>query len=64
MAVAHLLEELGDMGSRILARYGLYCLSCEKAPMESLEEAALAHGLSEIQKNRLLEELSAHLSRL
>ena len=64
MAVAHLLEELGDMGSRILARYGLYCLSCEKAPMESLEEAALAHGLSEIQKNRLLGELSAHLSRL
>ncbi len=40
----------------ILQRYGMHCLGCALAHMETLEEAVNAHG-AELEK--LLEELNA-----
>lgn len=55
-----ILENLGEVGSKILARYGLYCLSCSKLPMESLQNAIQAHGISTVRSQRLLKELNIH----
>ncbi|SHK52180.1 DUF1858 domain-containing protein [Paramaledivibacter caminithermalis] len=39
----------------ILMRYGMGCLGCPSAQMESLEQAAMVHG---IDLEKLLEELN------
>lgn len=42
----------------IMIKYGLYCVSCPIAGMETLEQGARAHGLdSEIIK-RMLDEIN------
>jgi hybrid cluster-associated redox disulfide protein len=41
--------------AEILMRYGMGCLGCPSAQMESLEQAAMVHG---IDLEKLLEELN------
>lgn len=41
--------------AEILMRYGMGCLGCPSAQMESLEQAAMVHG---IDLKKLLEELN------
>jgi len=41
--------------AEILMRYGMGCLGCPSAQMESLEQAAMVHG---IDLGKLLEELN------
>lgn len=59
--VAEILERGGEMAQKILARYGLYCLSCNKAYSETLSQACAMHGLEHTQMERLLGELRRHL---
>lgn len=58
--IADVLENLGEQGHKILARYGLYCLSCDKAVMESIELACKKHGIDTLKMNRMVRELQAH----
>ncbi|WP_258864173.1 MULTISPECIES: MBL fold metallo-hydrolase [unclassified Helicobacter] len=63
--VAMVLESLGNEGQKILSRYGLYCLSCNKAPAESLTHACNMHGISNTRAQRMIKELNVHyLSKL
>lgn len=41
--------------AEILMRYGMGCLGCPSAQMESLEQAAMVHG---INLEKLLEDLN------
>lgn len=41
--------------AQILMRFGMGCLGCPSSQMESLEQAAMVHG---IDLNTLLEELN------
>lgn len=59
--VAEILERGGELAQKILARYGLYCLSCNKAYSETLSQACAMHGLELTQMERLLGELKRHL---
>ena len=59
--VAEILEGGGEMAQKILARYGLYCLSCNKSYSETLSQACAMHGIESTQMERLLGELKRHL---
>lgn len=59
--VAQVLESLGEVGSKIFGRYGLYCLSCNKATSESIAQACAMHGIDGAKCKRLLGEINAHL---
>ncbi len=50
------IVEINPDSVEILQRYGMHCLGCALAHMESLEEAVNAHG-AELEK--LLAELNA-----
>lgn len=56
--VSSILENLGIQGHKILARYGLYCLTCNKAPMENIEQACLTHGIDTLRMQRMIKELN------
>ena len=42
----------------VMLNYGLHCVNCPIASMESLEKGAKAHGLSDEQIDRLLKEMN------
>ena len=46
---------MNPKSAEILMRYGMGCLGCPSAQMESLEQAAMVHG---IDLETLLEELN------
>ncbi|WP_432666159.1 DUF1858 domain-containing protein [Wukongibacter baidiensis] len=46
---------INPKSAEILMRYGMGCLGCPSAQMESLEQAAMVHG---IDLEKLLEELN------
>ena len=53
-----LLEQpFNKEADRILRRYGLYCGTCSKISTETIGQAALRHGLAEVQTANLLKEL-------
>jgi CMP-N-acetylneuraminate monooxygenase len=56
-SIAHMLECYGEDADRVLRRYGLYCLGCQHAPSETLEHAAMKHGLTDVLLDRLVAEL-------
>lgn len=56
--VAHILESGGQISQKILERYGLYCLSCNKAYSETLSQACAMHGIERIMMERLVKELN------
>lgn len=58
--LAWVMEHLGDVGHKILARYGLYCLSCDKAPKETLIQATRMHGINDLHLERMIGELNIH----
>ena len=42
----------------ILAGYGLHCIGCHIAVIETIEQGAMAHGLSSVQLNEMISELN------
>lgn len=62
--IADVLEKLGDMGAKIISRYGLYCLDCNKAPMEDIEQACMMHGIDTTRMQRMIKELNIHADNM
>ena len=48
--------QINPNAGEILVQYGMHCLGCPAAQMETLEEACNVHG---IDVNELLEKLNA-----
>jgi len=49
--------------AEVLARYGFHCLGCVLASLETLEEGARAHGLSDEEIDRLVAEINQLLEK-
>lgn len=43
----------------LMGDYGLFCVSCQMAPFETLEEGAQAHGMKDKEIKKMIEELNA-----
>lgn len=56
--LADVVEEYGEMAERILGRYGLYCTGCQNSTAESLAAGSKAHGISDVQIDRMIRELN------
>jgi len=60
MTFREVLEKYPHL-AKIFLKYGLHCIGCPLASMETIKQGCLAHGLSEEQLQKLLEELNAAL---
>lgn len=54
MTMGYIVKEFPET-TEVFQRYGMGCLSCPTAQLESLEKGAMLHGLD---VNSLLEELN------
>ena len=57
MSLAEIIS-LNPKAIEILSKQGFHCFGCQMAQMESLEQGAIAHGLSKKQLDSLLKELN------
>ena len=57
MTFGELIQSFPDVAP-ILAGYGLHCIGCHIAVMETIEQGAMAHGLSSAQLNKMVGELN------
>jgi hybrid cluster-associated redox disulfide protein len=44
--------------AQILLKHGFHCLGCQAANFESLDQGAVAHGLSKEKIKKLIEEIN------
>lgn len=42
----------------ILTKHGMHCIGCQMAMFETLEQGCKAHGMSDKDINRIIEELN------
>lgn len=47
-----------ENSGEIMAKYGLHCVGCMMAKMESLEQGCKAHGLSDDQIEEMVKEIN------
>mgnify|MGYP002562913610 CR=1 FL=1 len=59
MIIGDILDEAPDMGAVLMAA-GMHCLGCPSSQMESLEEAAMVHGLdAQVLEDQINDYLAA-----
>ena len=47
MMLAEIVEKYPQAAEALMTKYGLHCLGCFAAEMETLEQGAAAHGMSD-----------------
>lgn len=57
-SIDKVLENFGVEADRILRRYGLFCVGCQRANQETILQGAKTHGLNDKKLNRLIRELN------
>ena len=62
MTFADALNISGQKGAEIMGNYGLHCIGCHIAATESIAEGCAAHGISEENTDKLVEEINKAIS--
>ena len=57
MSFAEVLQRRPQAGG-IMFKYGLHCVGCHIAAVETIEQGCLAHGMSEEDMEKMLEEIN------
>lgn len=56
--ILDLVEQNPDLIEVLTSEYGFHCVGCLAASMETLEQGALVHGMSEKEIDKLVEDLN------
>ncbi len=58
-----LVERYPELAEILVFKYGLHCVGCGMAQMETLEEGALAHGMKASEIKSMIEYLNKQISK-
>ena len=58
MSMAEVLKANSKAGE-VMMKYGLHCVGCPMTLMETLEQGAKGHGLSDKDIEKMLEEINS-----
>jgi len=56
--ILDLVEQNPDLASILTEEYGFHCVGCMAASMETLEQGALVHGMTDDQIEKMVEVLN------
>ena len=49
--------------AEVMLKYGLHCIGCHVGTFETIEQGALAHGMSEEQLTEMVDEINAEINK-
>ena len=55
--MGRLVADYPEIGSVLMEEYGLHCVGCMAASMETLEQGAKVHGMSDKEIDRMVADL-------
>ena len=55
--IGDLVENYPNLASVLVEKYGFHCIGCMAAGMETLEEGATVHGMTEREIEKLVKNL-------
>lgn len=58
MMIADLVEKFPDMAQVLVEDYGFHCIGCYASGMETLEQGAAVHGMTEEDVKVMIENLN------
>jgi len=58
MIIAEVLEQRPEIADILVEKYELHCVGCPMGRMESLEDGAKAHGMSDKEIEKMVEDLN------
>ena len=61
--ILDLVEQNSDLAEVLTKEYGFHCVGCMAASMETLEQGALVHGMTDDQINKMVEDFNKRLSK-
>lgn len=61
--ILEIMDKYPKIGELLVTKYGLHCIGCGMAQMETIEEGALAHGMSTKEINKMLETINNRISK-
>lgn len=61
--ILDLVEKNPGLAEVLTEDYGFHCVGCMAASMETLEQGALVHGMTEDQIDEMVEKLNEKLSK-
>lgn len=56
--ISDLVDNYPDLGRVLTEDYGFHCIGCMSAGMETLEQGALVHGMSQKKIEKMVEDLN------
>lgn len=63
MLILDILEKHPDLASVLTDDYGFHCVGCMAASMESLEDGAMVHGMSEKEIDKMMIKLNQKIEK-
>ncbi|HPT66237.1 MAG TPA: DUF1858 domain-containing protein [Candidatus Woesebacteria bacterium] len=61
--ISDLVEQNPNLVEVLTEEYGLHCIGCMAASMETLEQGALVHGMTKSQIEKMVEGLNKKLEK-
>ena len=61
--ILEIMDKYPKIGEILVTKYGLHCIGCGMAQMETIEDGALAHGMSATEIKEMLEDLNTKISK-
>jgi len=61
--ILDLVEQNPDLAAVLTEEYGFHCVGCMAASMETLEQGALVHGMTDDQIDKMVKDLNKRLSK-
>lgn len=59
--ILDLVEQNPDLAAVLTEEYGFHCVGCMAASMETLEQGALVHGMTDDQIEKMVKDLNKRL---
>lgn len=64
MLIGELVEKYPKAAEVLVERYGLHCVGCGMAMMETIEDGARAHGMKAGEIKKMLEDLEKSVTKV
>lgn len=61
--ILDLVEQNPDLVAVLTEEYGFHCVGCMAASMETLEQGALVHGMTDDQIEKMVKDFNKRLSK-